>query len=410
LTPRYNARDVAVIRAILEKAVVVLGSATPSLESYFNTKIGKFHLLELPKRIDDIPMPKIELVDMKREPKIIGRNSSIVFSRLLRKKIDEKLNFGEQIILFLNRRGFATLFKCKECGYTAKCKHCDITLTYHIKGHILKCHYCGYTRRAPDTCPECRGLDVIFRGIGTQRIEEELKELFPGVKAIRMDLDTTKGRMAHDRLLEKFGSGEYQILLGTQMVAKGLDFPNVTLVGVISADTELFLPDFRAAERTFQLVTQVAGRAGRKDKTGEVIVQSYDPGHYSLSYAKTHNFHDFFRSELFDRHAQFYPPYSRIVNILFRGKDEDIVRKAAEKFEQLIKKDPGFEMLGPVPSPLSKIQNYYRWHLLFKSIKQSDAGSRILKDAIREAMALYKKKYRMKNVTITIDVDPGSIM
>ena len=410
LTPRYNARDVAVVRALLEKAVVVLGSATPSVESFFNAQIEKYQLLQLPKRIDDVPMPKIELVDMKREPKIIGRNSPVIFSRLLRKKIDEKLNLGEQIILFLNRRGFATLFKCKDCGYTAMCKHCDITLTYHIRGNILKCHYCGYTRRAPEKCPECGGGDVLFRGVGTQRVEDELTELFPGVKAVRMDLDTTRGRMAHDRILKKFGSGEYQILLGTQMVAKGLDFPNVTLVGVISADTELFLPDFRAAERTFQLVTQVAGRAGRKDKIGEVIVQSYEPGHYSLNYAKTHNFNDFFRSELFDRHGKFYPPYSRLVNIVFRGKEELKVRKAAENFAQLIKKDPCFEMLGPVPSPLAKIQNFYRWHLLFKSIKKSDAGSKILKNSIREALALYKKRHRYKGVTITIDVDPGSIM
>ncbi|MBN2411394.1 primosomal protein N' [candidate division KSB1 bacterium] len=410
LTPRYNARDVAVVRAILEKAVVVLGSATPSVESYFNTQIEKYRLLELPKRIDDVPMPKVELVDMKREPKIIGRKSPVIFSRLLRQKIDEKLSLGEQIILFLNRRGFATLFKCKDCGYTAKCDHCDITLTYHIKGHILKCHYCGYTRRAPDRCPECGGTDVMFRGVGTQRVEEELNELYPGVKAIRMDLDTTRGRMAHDRLLDKFGSGEYQVLLGTQMVAKGLDFPNVTLVGVISADTELFLPDFRAAERTFQLITQVAGRAGRKDKTGEVIVQSYDPGHYSLKYARNHNFQDFFRSELFDRHGQVYPPYSRIINILFRGKEEAVVRKAAENFAQMVKKDPCFEMLGPVPSTLSKIQNFYRWHILFKSVKKSDSGSRILKNSIRESLAEYKKKHKSKNVTLTIDVDPGSIL
>ncbi len=410
LTPRYNARDVAVVRAVLDKAVVVLGSATPSIETYFNTQINKYKLLELPNRIDNVPMPVVELVDMRREPKVMGRDTPVIFSRLLRQKIDEKLSKGEQIILFLNRRGFATLFKCKDCGYTATCTHCDITLTYHLKGLILKCHYCGYTRRAPEKCPECGGVDVIFRGIGTQRVEEELKQLYPGVKAIRMDLDTTRGRMAHDQLLSKFASGEYQILLGTQMVAKGLDFPNVTLVGVISADTELFLPDFRAAERTFQLVTQVAGRAGRKDKIGEVIVQSYDPGHYSLNFAKNHDYRNFYRSELFDRHRKFYPPYSRLVQILFRGPDAVAVRKTAEKFAGLIKTDGSFEILGPVPAPLGKIQNQYRWHILYKSIKQSDAGGKNIKQLIQNAMSELKKHHSLRNVTITIDVDPGSIM
>ncbi|NOY57994.1 MAG: primosomal protein N', partial [Calditrichaeota bacterium] len=220
MTPRYNARDISLVRANIDKAVVVLGSATPAVESYYNAKIGKYQLLKMPSRIDDVPMPEIQIVDMKREPKIIGRKAPIVFSRLLRQKIDEKLSKGEQIIIFQNRRGFATFLKCKACGYVAKCDNCDITLTYHLRGHILKCHYCGLTRRTPDVCPKCGGADIFFKGVGTQRIEEELKELFPGVKAIRMDLDTTRGKRAHDKILSQFGKGEYQVLLGTQMVAK----------------------------------------------------------------------------------------------------------------------------------------------------------------------------------------------
>ncbi len=406
LTPRYNARDVAVVRGQLHKAVVVLGSATPSIETYYNTHIDKFELLKMPRRIDDIPMPKVELVDMKREPRTIGKSGPIIFSRPLRKKIDEKLNLGEQIILFLNRRGFAPVYKCTDCGYTAECRFCDIPMTFHSKGGRLKCHYCGYNRYAPEKCPECGGSEVLFRGVGTQRVEEELHELFPGVKALRMDLDTTRGRMAHDNLLKKFGDREYQILLGTQMVAKGLDFPNVTLVGVISADTELFLPDFRSAERTFQLITQVAGRAGRKEKLGEVIVQSFSPEHYSLQFARLHHYENFFKSEIMDRKGLIYPPFSRLINILFKGENEFLVQKTAEQFSKQIPEHNSYQMLGPVPAPLAKIQNQYRWHILFKSIKQSDASGRLLKSAIRKAMDQIKQN----KVSISIDVDPTSVM
>ncbi|NIA28377.1 MAG: primosomal protein N' [Actinobacteria bacterium] len=410
MTPRYNARDIAIIRANIDKAVVVLGSATPAVESYYNAKIGKYKLLKMPRRIDDVPMPEIQIVDMKREPKITGRKAPIIFSRLLRQKIDEKLSKGEQIIIFQNRRGFATFLQCKACGYVAKCDNCDITLTYHLRGHILKCHYCGLTRRAPEVCPKCSGSDIFFKGVGTQRIEEELKELFPGVKAIRMDLDTTRGKRAHDKILSQFGKGEYQILLGTQMVAKGLDFPNVTLVGVISADTELFFPDFRAGERTFQLLTQVSGRSGRKDKLGEVIIQTFSHDHYSLYYTKKHDYESFFNTEMSDRRDLGYPPYSRIINILFKGENEDSVIRVAEGIAGLVPKEHDFKMLGPAPAPISKIQGNYRWQILFMSLKHQDAGSKRMKTAIRTALSEFKKKHRSKKVTLSIDVDPVSIL
>jgi len=410
LTPRYNARDVAIIRAHISKAVVVLGSATPSVESFFNAQIGKYTLLQLPKRIDDVPMPEITIVDMKREPKIIGRKDPIILSRLLRQKIEEKLAKGEQIILFQNRRGFATLLKCRDCGYTAKCENCDITLTYHLPGHLLKCHYCGYTTKAPDFCPQCGGTDIFFRGVGTQRIEEEIKTLFPGVSAIRMDLDTTKGKWAHDRILSDFASGKYQILLGTQMVAKGLDFPNVTLVGVISADSELLFPDFRSGERTFQILTQVAGRAGRKDKTGEVIIQTFSPDHYSLLFAKSHDYINFFKTEITDRKSLNYPPYSRLINMLFRGPKEESVIRVAEKVADFIQKSTNFKVLGPAPATLQKIQGNYRWQILFMSLKQTDAGGQQVKTAIRKALAAFKEKHRTQKVKITVDVDPVSIL
>ena len=408
--PRYNGRDIAVVRAQVEKAVVILGSATPAVESYFNASIDKYDLIKMPNRIDDVPMQEVEIVDMRREPKIIGRKDPIIFSRRLRQKIDEKLSKGEQIILFLNRRGFATLFKCHDCGYTATCKNCDITLTFHVHGHLLKCHYCGYTKRAPDACPDCHSHDVLLRGIGTQRVEEELNELFPGVKALRMDMDTTKGRNAHDRVLSKFGRGEYQILLGTQMVAKGLDFPNVTLVGVISADTELYFPDFRAAERTFQLLTQVAGRAGRKDKLGEVIIQTFSPDHYSLQFAKEHDYDNFFKAELFDRKSLLYPPYSRLINIIFKGPDEKRVETVATRIAENLPRRSSYRILGPTPAQMSKIQNNYRWQIILMSDKQNDAGGRDMKQALRDALAHFKEKHRATKVQISIDVDPMSIL
>ena len=408
--PRYNARDVAVMRAVIEKAVCVLGSATPSVESYYNVYSKKYNLLHLPQRIDNVPMPKVYIVDMKREPRIIGRTDPIIFSRTLREKIEEKLNKGEQIILFLNRRGFATLFKCKDCGYLAKCVNCDITLTYHLRGRLLKCHYCGYTRKTPDACPECGGTDVFLRGIGTQRVEEEIHTLFPGINCLRMDVDTTRGRRAHDKVLAKFASGQYPILLGTQMVAKGLDFPNVTLVGVISADTELLFPDFRSAERTFQLLTQVAGRAGRKDKLGEVIIQTFSPDHYSLHYAKRHDYENFFKSELFDRRKLNYPPYSRVINVLFRGENETNVEQTANRIAEFIPQHESFRMLGPAPAPLSKIQNNYRWQILLMGEKEKDASGHIMKESLKKGLDAFHKKHRLIKVNVAVDVDPSSIL
>jgi primosomal protein N' (replication factor Y) (superfamily II helicase) len=410
LTPRYHARDVAVMRAKLNNAVVVLGSATPSLETYFNAQVNKYVLLSLPNRIDDVPMPGIHVVDMRREPKIIGSKDPIIFSRLLRQKIDEKIGRGEQIILFQNRRGFATLCKCTSCGYIAKCEHCDITLTFHLRNRLLKCHYCGYQRKAPDHCPECQSLDIFMRGIGTQRIEEELHSLFPGVASVRMDLDTTRGRHSHDKILTQFSQGEYQILLGTQMVAKGLDFPRVTLVGVISADSELLFPDFRSGERTFQLLTQVAGRAGRKDKEGEVVIQTYSPDHYSIFYVRSHDYEHFFKSELKDRRELDYPPYSRMINILFRGLEEKQVQQVAQQYGECLNSSLWFRMLGPVPAALSKIENQYRFQILLISSKQHDPGGQKTRETVRLAITKFKEHHRTRNIQVSIDVDPISIL
>ncbi len=410
LTPRYHARDVAVMRAKLNNAVVALGSATPSVESFYNAQTGKYQLLSMPNRIDDVPMPQITFVDMRSEPRIIGRKDPIILSRFMRQKIDEKLARGEQIILFQNRRGFATLFKCSSCGYVAECENCSISLTYHLRGRLLKCHYCGFVRKAPEVCPQCGGLDLFFRGIGTQRIEEELKTLFPGVKAVRMDLDTTRGKHAHDRILSAFGRGDYQILLGTQMVAKGLDFPRVTLVGVISADSALYFPDFRAGERTFQLLTQVAGRAGRKDRLGEVVIQTFTPDHYALFFVQSHDYTNFFAAELKDREPLGYPPYSRLTHILFRGEEEAAVERTAARFAKFMRPGDRFKLLGPIPSPLARIEGLYRYQMLLMSLKESDAGGTAMKSALRSALEQFREKHRARGVQIIIDVDPMSIL
>ena len=410
LTPRYHARDVAVMRAKLNRAVVVLGSATPSMESYYNALNGKYRLISMPGRIDDVPMPQITFVDMRSEPKVIGRKEPVILSRFLRQKIDEKLARGEQIILFQNRRGFATLFKCSSCGYVAECENCSISLTYHLRGRLLKCHYCGFARKAPEHCPQCGGLDIFFRGIGTQRIEEELKELFPGVKAVRMDLDTTRGKHAHDRILSAFGRNEQQILLGTQMVAKGLDFPRVTLVGVISADSELHFPDFRAGERTFQLLTQVAGRAGRKERLGEVVIQTYTPDHYALFFVQGHDFPNFYAAEIKEREHLGYPPLSRMIHILFKGEEEAAVQRTAGRFARYLRPDESYRALGPAPAPLARLEGLYRYQMLLMSRKESDAGGTAMKNALHWALEQFREKHRARGVQIIIDVDPASIM
>jgi len=410
LTPRYHARDVAVMRAKLNRAVVVLGSATPALESYYNALSGKYRLISMPNRIDDVPMPQIAFVDMRSEPKIIGRTDPVILSRYLRQKIDEKLSRGEQIILFQNRRGFATLFKCSSCGYVAECENCSISLTYHLRGRLLKCHYCGFVRKAPEVCPKCGGLDLFFRGIGTQRIEEELKELFPGIKAVRMDLDTTRGRHAHDRILSAFGRGEYQILLGTQMVAKGLDFPRVTLVGVISADSELHFPDFRAGERTFQLLTQVAGRAGRKERLGEVVIQTFTPEHSALLFVRHHDYVNFYAAEVKEREPLGYPPFSRMTHILFKGEEEAAVLRTANQFAACLRPDEAYRALGPAPSPLARLEGFYRYQMLLMSSKEGDAGGSLTRAVLRKALETFRKKHRAHRVQIIIDVDPASIM
>jgi len=398
--PRYNARDVAVVRAKLEGATVVLGSATPSLESFYNARMGKYRLLTLPERIDGRPLPRVEVVDMKGELKSGNRS---IFSRALRAGIADRLRRGEQVILLQNRRGYSKFIQCRDCGFVMRCRDCDVALTYHSVNRMMVCHYCGLSRKAPSTCPECGGSNLRLGGVGTQRVEESLRAEFPNVRIIRMDLDTTGGKGAHYRLLESFRKGRADILLGTQMVAKGLDFPEVTLVGVISADTALNLPDFRASEKTFQLLTQVAGRTGRGEIPGEVIVQSYVPGDEAISYAKFHDFDGFAERELSARSELGYPPFGRLVEILFRGTDRDAVSSVAERYSKELSRcgDGSFKVMGAVEAPIPKIRGEHRWQVLLKGRSPS-----AMRGALRRAGRSCGPLARRMKVKVDIDVDP----
>ncbi len=431
--PRYNARDIAAVRALHSEAVVVFGSATPSAESYANALTGKYTLLELPERVDNAKLPTVRIIDMveerkrahhdwreelKREKKeqiekkwIERKFEFGSISTPLQKAIDDRLRRKEGIILLQNRRGYSPIVECLECGHVEKCDHCAVTLTYHQTKKHLRCHYCGFVRPVPGECPECRNGDLSLQGIGTQRVEEELTALFPKAKILRMDLDTTSRKGSHARILQKFGSGEADILLGTQMVAKGLDFPRVTLVGVISADTQMLLPDFRSAERTFQLLTQVAGRAGRSVLSGEVLIQTYQSNHFSLAHVIDHDFKAFYKEELHHREELHYPPFSRIVLIEFKGEDEAEVERHARTFVGIFRQTDGrCEILGPAPAALARIKNNFRWHVMIKEIKRGESGGTSLRSLLLNVIQRYTILLPTKKVQMIVDVDPQGMM
>jgi len=429
-SPRYHARDVAIVRASMNKAVVILGSATPSAESYYNALSGKYQLLALPERVDDAQLPGIEIVDMaqerrrryeefKKERKEKGTwsvkpPSSPSISTLLKDQIEERLRKKEGTILLQNRRGFAHVVECFECGHVERCDNCDVTLTFHATKKHLRCHYCGFVKEAPSVCPKCKGTEIRHHAFGTQQVHEELGALFPGARVLRMDLDTTSRKGAHDKLLTQFGRGEADILLGTQMVAKGLDFPRVTLVGVISADTQMLLPDFRSSERTFQLLTQVAGRAGRSKLTGEVIIQTLQPTHYSLKHASSHDFAGFYKEELEYRRELDYPPFARLVLIEFRGERENEVAHHVKKFSEFLLPKAGswFSVLGPADAAIPKIKNMFRKHLVIKNFKSTDPGGTKMRAALQHARQQYAASPLGKNraIQMIIDVDPQGMM
>lgn len=412
-TPRYHARDVAREICRRVKGLLLLGSATPSLESYRAAETGELVRITLPQRVLGRRMPEIVLVDLREEFK--ARRFSIL-SPVLREAITACLERREQAILLLNRRGYATFIICRECGHVLKCSSCDVTLTYHQRPNLLLCHYCGFRAKPPDTCPQCRSHHIRYVGRGTQRLEEELNQVYPGSRVVRMDLDTTGRKGSHEQIYQELVRGEIDILVGTQMVAKGFDLPNVTLVGIINADVALNLPDFRAAERTYQLLTQAAGRAGRGEKAGVVFIQTFNPGHYSIAALRHGDEEGFYRRELLYREAGKYPPFTGLIRLVFSGTDPEAVIATArnltgelkEKFSER-QEDPDCggleeEIIGPQPAVIEKVQNRYRWHTLLKT-----ADLEFYSTFLPQLLTEHQRKNRQK-VRVIIDENPYSML
>ena len=408
--PRYHARDAALMRAVECRAVVVMGSATPSLESLYNAAIGKFQKLELKKRYSEAPSATIEIIDMKAEWKTTGDFENPI-SRLLNEKIAEKLDRNEQILLLQNRRGYSNVILCPDCGWTPKCRNCDISLTYHKNAATLLCHYCNLVQQPPTVCPNCQSSKFLYPGFGTQRVETCLQEAFPNHKIVRLDVDSTLKRGFSQRVMREFEAGHIDIILGTQMIAKGLDFPNVTLVGVLNADIGLFMPDFRARERVFHLLYQVAGRAGRGKIQGEVFIQSFNPQDITIRFAMQQNIAKFTALELNERNPINYPPFSRLAAILFSGLNEIQVKEAAETCTHYLKQhNKKLEILGPAPAPISKIKNRYRYLSIIKSRKDADSNGTQLRRALKSFLASSVHQSQSRQVRISIDIDPMDLL
>ena len=402
-SPRYHARDVALLRAKKHGATLVLGSATPSLESRARAERKVYKLLRLTKRANENAiLPEIQVVDMRR----FVNEKSANFSEVLLSKIQEKLAKKEQIILMLNRRGYSSFVMCRDCGFVVDCPNCDISLTLHMDTKTLNCHYCGHIQGIPQTCPNCQSRKIKYYGSGTQKVQEELEKILPEARILRMDVDTTRTKNAHENILAKFGAGEADILLGTQMIAKGLDFPNVTLVGVINGDTGLNLPDFRASERTFQLLMQVAGRAGRADKKGEVLIQTFNPDHYAIKLAAQQDYEAFYTREMQFRRSLAYPPYYYTVQLLVSHRDENVaVKKSYEILSNLTEHlTEKAKILGPVPRPIARTHNLYHYQILVKYRFEDE-----LENALNHVLELTQAREN-KDLRLLIDSEPQGFM
>jgi len=400
-TPRYHARDLAVVRGMREQAVVVLGSATPSLESSANATQGRYQRLELPRRVANRPLPTVEVIDLARSERL-GEG---VFTRPLAEALDRTLKSGEQAVLFLNRRGFAPYIYCRDCGHTFRCPDCDVTLTLHLKRGVLLCHYCAFQEPAPDVCGKCLSHKLAGSGLGTEKVEDELLALFGPVTTVRLDRDVIHNRRDLERALERFYRREAQVLIGTQMVTKGHDFPGVTLVGVVAADASLNFPDFRAAERTFQLLSQVAGRAGRGDIPGKVLIQTYEVEHYAIRAAAAHDFDTFLSHELNSRRELNYPPFSHLALVRLESRDEARALTAAEEVVERLRRTNaelrlGAQILGPAPAPLSRLKGVWRMQILIKAPKRS---------ALRPLFTVAVQRTPAQ-ARLILDVDPLSML
>jgi len=430
--PRYHARDVAAWRARNEGALFLMGTATPSLESMRMTEQGRVTRIDLTQRIDDKAMPKVEVIDLKRYQG--DKRASHLFSPPLAREIETNLKNGEGTMLLLNRRGFSTSIRCHACNEVEKCKSCQVSLTFHQEKNLLLCHYCNYQKKVPDTCSSCKAPLLRFMGFGTEKVESEAARLFPGARIARMDADTTKQRDSHERILEQFRERKIDILIGTQMIAKGFDFPHVTLVGVVLADVGLRLPDFRSSERTFQLLTQFAGRAGRGTKPGRVFIQTWMADHPSILCAQRHDFLAFYAHEKVFREEFRYPPYCSLVNIIVRGGDEKKTYQfAREVRDGLRSKTEGsrmaeggkaglsssailhspsgaVEIIGPAPLPFYKLRGHFRWHVMLKLPLAAPDGTMGMKDRIGEIYRTLMKLKKPSGVAFQIDVDPLNIL
>jgi primosomal protein N' (replication factor Y) (superfamily II helicase) len=406
--PKYHAREVARKRMEQRGGVVLLGSATPSLEAYAAAKSGKIRLLSMTRRVGTSILPPVEIVDMRKE---LMQGNRSMFSQVLQQKLRERLALGEQAMLFLNRRGYSTFVVCRECGYVVSCSNCDVALTYHSQGQSMRCHYCDHKEPPPLTCPKCGSRYIRFFGQGTQRVEEELQGLFPETSILRLDFDTTRNLEAHRTILESFRHQKASILVGTQMMAKGLDFPNVTLVGVIAADQMLNMPDFRAKERTFQLLTQVAGRAGRSEKSGEVIIQTYSPGDSAIERASHHDFEGFFWEEISYRKGRRYPPFTHIIRVLLLHDNEERVITAANNLGACLQErmqDPKFgntdlDILGPAQAVLARLKNHWRWQISVRGTRLD-----VLRELMHQGIRDFFKSSASSGIILNIEVDPLS--
>ncbi|MFQ5817102.1 MAG: primosomal protein N' [Terriglobia bacterium] len=403
-TPRYHGRDVAVVRAKLEGAVAVLGSATPALESSYQARTGGYHWVRLERRVADRPLATVEVVDMRQE--FEETKTPALFSRRLRARIESTLASGGQVLVLLNRRGYAAFLLCRKCGATVQCANCSISLAYHRARNRLLCHYCGSMRALPARCLKCQSEHLYFVGEGTEKVEQELARLFPGARVGRLDRDTARRQRAHERILGQFARGELDILTGTQMIAKGHDFHRVTLVGVVSADGILGLPDFRAAERTFQLLTQVAGRAGRGELPGKVIVQSYYPDHYAIQFGARQDYEGFYEQELRFRRLMHYPPFTALANLVVRDPRLEVAIRYARLFERVFaaEKTGDVRVLGPAPAPLARLKRDYRFQFLLKAAERRALG-RTLRAALEAA-----REGKVPPGAVVVDVDPISLL
>ena len=402
--PRYHARDVAIERARTHNCPVILGSATPSLETFARAKKGVYQLLTLSKRMNDQSLPTVDIVDMREE---LREGNRTMFSRLLYDKLQDRLMKKEQTVLFLNKRGHSSFVMCRDCGYVIQCPNCDISLTYHQYQQQMKCHYCGYEAVVPTICPECTSEHIRYFGTGTQKVEEELGKIFPEARVIRMDVDTTSRKGSHEKLLTAFEEGKADILLGTQMIAKGLDFPNITLVGVLSADTMLHLPDFRSSEKTFQLLTQVSGRAGRHELAGEVVIQTYSPEHYSIELASQQDFDQFYQKEMMIRKIHQYPPFYYLALITVSHEElmkvVDVTEKISVTLSSRLSK--GAHILGPVACPIPRINNKYRYQCIVKYKKEPK-----LTQTLKMILDHYQQDIHRTGLQISIDKNPYILM